>query len=450
MDLRHRADDREFLRRLHERPHKGLEEWLEAPAHVHHVAHRMSNPPVERPRSREEFAHILRCLTISSDDSVLHDTFGYGVKTADNGDRLILVWEAHTEYYSYQVWHIPSDKTKPLSFGPLAYPNYVFPVSCLGLRVNALDLVITQAPPLAFEDLRALMPGTGLYGSRVFGEDMAVTTSFTPDEHGRERYLIAVGSTTPVLHVKQIVETIVKIETYYHLILMQKPMFSSAVDQVYRFEQLHLAQREIITSQLSTAEATMLQRWLNGLTEDLMKVNRVAGVLQFELSAAVPYDKIVHASIHSIQEERLPPYRLLSDYLVTGVTGVAEGYQQLLRRIETLKSGFEGIIAIIRTRIDLLVEGQNLTLLSSVDQTTKSQAVLQHTVEGLSIIVISYYLSGLGGYVFKGLHEMGWLHRPAIATALFVPVAVGLSFALMALSRKLIYKRLTQKRHPGS
>jgi uncharacterized membrane-anchored protein len=96
------------------------------------------------------------------------------------------------------------------------------------------------------------------------------------------------------------------------------------------------------------------------------------------------------------------------------------------------------------------VEGQNLTLLSSVDQTTKSQAVLQHTVEGLSIIVISYYLSGLGGYVFKGLHEMGWLHRPAIATALFVPVAVGLSFALMALSRKLIYKRLTQKRHPGS
>jgi hypothetical protein len=93
----------------------------------------------------------------------------------------------------------------------------------------------------------------------------------------------------------------------------------------------------------------MLERWLNGLTEDLMKVNRLAGLLQFELSAAMPYDKIVHASIHSIQEERLTPYRPLSDYLVTGVTGVAEGYQQLLRRIETLKSGFEGIIAIIRT-----------------------------------------------------------------------------------------------------
>lgn len=450
MDTRHRVDDREFLRRLHERPHKGLEEWLDAPAHVHHVAHRMSNPPVERPRSREEFAHILRCLAIAPDDSVLHDTFGYGVKTAEHGHRLILVWEAHTEYYSYQAWHIPSDKTTPLSFGPLAYPHYVFPVSCLGLRVNALDLVLTRSPQPAFEEMRVLMPGPAVYGSLVFGDDMAVTTSFTPDEHGRERYLIAVGSTTPVLHVKQIVDTIVKIETYYHLILMQKPMFSSAVDQVYRFEQLHLKQREIITSQLAAAGSTMLQHWLNGLTEDLMKVNRLAGLLQFELSAAVPYDKIVHASIHSIQEARLPLYRPLSDYLVAGVTGVAEGYQQSLRRIETLKSGFEGIIGIIRTRIDLLVAGQNLALLASVDQTTKSQAVLQHTVEGLSIIVISYYLSSLGGYVFKGLHEMGWLHRPALATAIFVPVAVALSFALTALSRKLIHTRLTQKRHPGS
>jgi len=194
----------------------------------------------------------------------------------------------------------------------------------------------------------------------------------------------------------------------------------------------------------------MLQRWLNGLTEDLMKVNRLAGLLQFELSAAVPYDKIVHASIRSIQEDRLPPYRPLSDYFLTGVTGVAEGYQQLLRRIETLKSGFEGIIGIIRTRIDLLIEGQNLTLLTSVDQTTKSQAVLQHTVEGLSIVVISYYLSGLGGYLFEGLHEMGWLPQPALATALFVPVAVGLSFALTTLSRTVIHKRLTRKRHPES
>ncbi|MDQ6732654.1 MAG: hypothetical protein M3Z35_00845 [Nitrospirota bacterium] len=99
----------------------------------------------------ERNLRILQCLAISPDESVLHDTFGYGIKTSDHADRLILVWQAHTEYYSYQVWHIPSDKTTPLSFGPLTFPNYVFPVSCLGLQVNALDLLITKAPQPALK-----------------------------------------------------------------------------------------------------------------------------------------------------------------------------------------------------------------------------------------------------------------------------------------------------------
>jgi uncharacterized membrane-anchored protein len=138
----------------------------------------------------------------------------------------------------------------------------------------------------------------------------------------------------------------------------------------------------------------------------------------------------------------IAPQRPLSDYILSGVTGVADGYQQLLKRIETLSSGFEGMIAIIRTRVDLMLESQNLALLMSVDKTTKSQAILQHTVEGLSVIVIAYYLCGLVGYIFKGLHEMGWMHNPNVASAVFVPVAVGLAFLITTLSRKYLHKKL--------
>ena len=120
--------------------------------------------------------------------------------------------------------------------------------------------------------------------------------------------------------------------------------------------------------------------------------------------------------------------------------------QQLLKRIETLSSGFEGMIAIIRTRVDLMLESQNLALLMSVDKTTKSQAILQHTVEGLSVIVIAYYLSGLAGYVFKGLHEVGWLHNSNVASAVFVPIAIGLAFLITTLSRKYLHKKLTAEK----
>lgn len=441
--VRHTHDD-ELMRGLHERPQKGLEEWVAAPAHIHHTAYRLSDPPAQRPRSREEFRQLLHCLDVPEAASVIAQQFGYGVKTGADGDRLIVVWEAHTEYYSYQLWHVPADPATPLAFGPLAFEGYAFPFSPLGVRVNALDLLVATAPPPFPEELRAAMPGRVVYGSRVFGGDLTVLTTFTPDEQGRERYLAHVPEAHRSASVlMQLVETLVRIETYYHLILMQRPKFAAAVDETYRFEQHHMRQREIITGHLGSATAPELQRWLNHLTEDLMRVNRLAGTMQYELSAAVPYDRIVQASLGALKEAPLPRHRPLSDYLIGGVSGVADGYQQLLRRIDTLKGGFEGIISILRARVDLLLEGQNLALLSSVAQTTRSQVILQHTVEGLSIIVIAYYLSGLAGYLFKGLQEAGWLRDATIATALFVPIAIGLSFALTHLSRALIRKRLS-------
>jgi uncharacterized membrane-anchored protein len=90
----------------------------------------------------------------------------------------------------------------------------------------------------------------------------------------------------------------------------------------------------------------------------------------------------------------------------------------------------------------LAAQDQNLKLLASVDKTTRSQAILQHTVESLSVIVITYYLSGLGSYIFKAFHEMGWLNNATMASALFVPIAFAMSFGLMLVGRKIIYKRM--------
>jgi len=438
----------DLIRKLHERPQIPLTEWLRVPAHVHYKAFRMADPPTQRPASREEFRRLVESFQMAPNHTVLRETFGYAVKVASNGDRLIVVWQAHTEYYSYQVWHLPGAPGASLGFGPLTFPGYLFPVTPLGTEVCRLDIVVRAEAIPSRDDLRQMLPGPVVYGSRMFDDETTVVTSFTHDEHERERYLVSVGSPRiAVSHLKDIVDALVRIETYYHLLLMQKPLFSTAIDSVYKFEQVHLKQREIIAGHISHADAQTLQRWLNSLTQDLLKANRLAGKLHFELSAAVPYDKIVHTTLTSMVERPYAPYRPLSDYVLSGVTGVAEGYQQLLRRIETLSNGYEGMIAIIRTRVDLMLESQNLALLMSVDKTTKSQVILQHTVEGLSVIVIAYYLSGLAGYIFKGLHEVGWLHNANTASAIFVPVAIGLAFLITTLSRKYLHKKL-QKEKP--
>jgi uncharacterized membrane-anchored protein len=430
-----------LFKTLHERPHVPLADWLRAPAHVHYQAFRMADPPTHRKLSREEFQSCLTTLGVPQDHIVLKESFGYGVKEAENGERLIVIWQAHTEYYNYQIWHLCKSAA---TFGPLTFPDYKFPLEPLGMEVCRLDILMSPESLPSREQMRSMLPGPVLYGSRILDEQTRLVTSFTPDEFDQERYWVALGPAhVHTSRLKEIVDAIVRIETYYHLLLMQKPLFSSAIDQVYKFEQVHLKQREIISGHIAHADSQTLQRWLNSLTQDLLKTNRIAGKLHFELSASVPYDKIVHTTLASLTEKPLEAYRPVSDYVLSGITGVAEGYQQLLRRIDTLRAGFEGIISIIRARVDLILEGQNLALLQSVDKTTKSQVLLQHTVEGLSVIVIAYYVAGLGSYLFKGLQEIGWLSNANLVSAVFVPIAIGLAFGITTFSKKYLRKKLS-------
>ena len=99
-----------LIKKLHERPQMPLAESLRAPAHVHYKAFRMSDPPAQRKTSREEFQLCLAAFAITRDNTLLRETFGYGVKEAGNGDRLIVIWQAHTEYYNYQICLSPTGR----------------------------------------------------------------------------------------------------------------------------------------------------------------------------------------------------------------------------------------------------------------------------------------------------------------------------------------------------
>ncbi|MBI3995111.1 MAG: DUF3422 family protein [Nitrospirae bacterium] len=445
--------EKEVIHRLHERPKKYLEEWLDFPAHIHHASYRMANPPVERPQSRMEFLQWLQGLRIPETHTVVSEKFGYGVRVEDNGDRLVAVWEAHTEYYSHQVWHIPDDKTLLPEFGPLTFPQYQFPIQPLGTRVIALDIVISPERTVSPVLIRDLLPGPHVYGSRVFGEEISIVTSFTPDDRLHGRYLIFSDSPKALLrHLAKVIDGVATIENYYHLLLLPFPEFTKAVDRIHQMEQHHLEQRSRITENLGASESRTLQEWLSRLMIDFIEVSRFAESMRYRLSASVPYNAILEATLRGFQERPLTPFLPMSDYVLGGISGVAAGYQQLMVRIGAIESDFQSIISVIRTQVNLIqqeqnlvLEDQNLRLLASVDKTTKSQAMLQHTVEGLSVIVIAYYLSGLAGHLFKAFEKWGWINDAATASGLFVPVSLVFSLTLMLLGRRMIRKRMSSK-----
>ena len=94
----------------------------------------------------------------------------------------------------------------------------------------------------------------------------------------------------------------------------------------------------------------------------------------------------------------------------------------------------------------MLLEQQNLVLLASVEQTSKRQAVLQRTVESLSFIIISYYVTNLANYLFEAFQAVGWIRNATLATGLFVPVALLFSLGLTVLGRNAIAKVIYSER----
>lgn len=332
------------------------------------------------------------------------------------------------------------------------------PICPLGIKVNALDILILPEEPPLQDALRGRLPGAIVYGSHIFSEDIVAVTSFTPDEFERERYLICSDSQEALeQQVSKIVDTLVSIENYYHLVMLPFQAFSRAVDQIHDFEQRHLYQRAVLIEQLGASTPETMQKWLTVLTQDLLQVSRLAESMRYRLSASVPYDRIVQSNLVSLQERPYPPLRQLSEYISWKITGVTDGYLQLVRRIDAMEKDFEATVAVLRTHIELRLQEQNLALqdqnmklLASVDTTTRGQAILQRTVESLSVIVITYYLTGLGSYVLKACYEMGWLKNYTIATAIFVPIAFATSFTLMTVGRRIIIKRMSDPTKAGA
>ena len=88
----------------------------------------------------------------------------------------------------------------------------------------------------------------------------------------------------------------------------------------------------------------------------------------------------------------------------------------------------------LRTRIDIALAKQNRDLLTSMDSRTDLQLRLQQTVEGLSVVAISYYMVALVGYILAAV--------PGLSHTIAVAVSVPIVLTIVALSLWRLRRRL--------
>jgi uncharacterized membrane-anchored protein len=96
---------------------------------------------------------------------------------------------------------------------------------------------------------------------------------------------------------------------------------------------------------------------------------------------------------------------------------------------------------LLRTRVDLALEEQNRALLQSMDRRAKLQLRLQETVEGLSVVAISYYLLGLVSYGAKALKGAGVPVDADLAVGIAIPLVLGLVWSGVHRIRQIVAGR---------
>lgn len=86
--------------------------------------------------------------------------------------------------------------------------------------------------------------------------------------------------------------------------------------------------------------------------------------------------------------------------------------------------------------MDVERSAQNQALLESMDRRADLALRLQHTVEGLSVVAISYYAVSLVSYLLYPLTASG-ISKGMLTAAVTIPVVAGVWYSVRRIRKRL-------------
>lgn len=340
-----------------------------------------------------------------------------------------LKWERHTEFCSITLISAgdSSEEWPPL--------DAEWAADCPGdllvaLKINVLDP--EQAPALPAGEQFADRQGRSL----VNGGTAEVSVAYTVQSDG---YLeMSVTTREPQAHrVGRLVQRLIEIETYRELALCAWPDVQ-ALGPALNTIDAGLAE---LTDQLAVAgqrgedgERALLVR----LTDLARELEHTSARTHFRLNASLAYADLVQRRLEELREERIEGNQRISSLINRRLRPAARTYRSILTRQREMSERISRTSDLLRSRIDVELAHQNQQLLASMNRRSDMQLRLQQTVEGLSVVAISYYAISILAKLFEALAiSLPWLNSK-IATGVSAPIVILLVFLAVRRIRRSI------------
>lgn len=225
----------------------------------------------------------------------------------------------------------------------------------------------------------------------VFENGLAdVFFDFKVAEDGHTKIALDFAADTDVRDVGRIALQVMEIETYRSFAAIGLPIARRAQGQM-----TDIAARVPSTGNGDASEAESSRfELLSGLTGELDDVWRRTS---FRFAACSAYWDLVTARLAQLNEKAFDNRITVGGFLERRLQPAIATYQATERRRHDLVEQIAAMTGLLQTRIELDMQQQNADLLVSLNHAAERQLRLQHTVEGVSTVAISYYMVNLLG-----------------------------------------------------
>ncbi|AWK85601.1 DUF3422 family protein [Azospirillum thermophilum] len=351
-----------------------------------------------------------------------------------------LKWERHTEFSTWTVFR-PSAMPAGTLVDPFVEPALnAVPREWLSglpgeLMVGVHVAVLAADSPEPSSNMMAAMFGSETYvGSRLAGRAATAWTDFRIHGDGFSRILIADHSMTPN-QTGRIVQRLLEIETYRVMALLALPMARGVLPRIGPIE----AGLADVTTRIATLRGLQDERdLLDRLTLLAAQTEQIAAETAYRFGAARAYHELVEKRIEELREIRIEGLQTVREFMDRRLTPAIRTCEAVEMRLSSLSQRVARSSNLLRTRVEIAVEGQNAELLQSMDRRAQLQLRLQETVEGLSVVAISYYLVGIVGYAAKGLKGLGLKADPDLIVGLMIPIVIAFVWSGVRRIRKVL------------
>lgn len=348
-----------------------------------------------------------------------------------------LTWERHTEFSTY-TFILPAGGTgrftePPDAALPTAWLDRLGGQTIAAVRVEFL----TGGDPLPDATaLERLFARANVVGGLASGGRARLWTDFDLDASGCVRMLVQdLGMSDR--QGGRLIQRLLEIHTYCMMALLALPLSREVGPAVSRMEgELAAAAQTLSRAGTLEDEHALLKR-LSALAAE---VEGLAARTPYRFGAARAYHTLVVRRIEELREQRIEGQQTIGEFMERRLAPAMRTCETMQRRIDSLSERVARASEMLRTRVDVTLAAQNRDLLESMDRRAKQQLQLQRTVEGLSVVAITYYAVGLFNYLTEALAAAGLHLRKDIVLGIAVPTLAAAAWLGLRRLHKTLAK----------